>query len=201
MIIWINGAFGSGKTQTAFEMNRRIPNSYVYDPENAGFFINKNIPISIKEADFQDYKMWREVNFSLIKHIEQKYDGVLIIPMTIVNPQYFNEIVSKLRNEGVEVHHFALMASKEVILKRLKGRGDGPNSWPAQQAERCLQGLKNEVFKTHINTEEMSIEEVAERIASMSNVKLCEDNRNKLMKRVGRTVVKLKHIRLLSWRI
>lgn len=24
MIIWINGAFGSGKTQTAFELNRRI---------------------------------------------------------------------------------------------------------------------------------------------------------------------------------
>ncbi|MDR0635583.1 MAG: AAA family ATPase, partial [Treponema sp.] len=29
MIIWINGAFGSGKTQTAFELNRRWNNSYV----------------------------------------------------------------------------------------------------------------------------------------------------------------------------
>jgi adenylylsulfate kinase-like enzyme len=32
MIIWINGAFGSGKTQMAFEINRRLENSYVYDP-------------------------------------------------------------------------------------------------------------------------------------------------------------------------
>ena len=41
MIIWINGAFGSGKTQTAFELHRRIPNLYVYDPENIGSFIKK----------------------------------------------------------------------------------------------------------------------------------------------------------------
>ncbi|CAI6224437.1 hypothetical protein NRS6186_01805 [Bacillus subtilis] len=37
MIIWINGAFGSGKTQTAFELHRRLNPSYVYDPEKMGF--------------------------------------------------------------------------------------------------------------------------------------------------------------------
>lgn len=36
MIIWINGAFGSGKTQTAYELCRRMRGAYVYDPENAG---------------------------------------------------------------------------------------------------------------------------------------------------------------------
>ncbi|MEI3604813.1 hypothetical protein SPD48_03840 [Pseudogracilibacillus sp. SE30717A] len=44
MIIWVNGAFGSGKTQTAYELHRRISNSFVYDPEIIGFFIGKNIP-------------------------------------------------------------------------------------------------------------------------------------------------------------
>ncbi len=44
MIIWINGAFGSGKTQTAYELHRRLDGSYVYDPENAGYFIRKNLP-------------------------------------------------------------------------------------------------------------------------------------------------------------
>jgi chloramphenicol 3-O-phosphotransferase len=33
MIIWLNGAFGAGKTQTAFELHSRIPDSYVFDPE------------------------------------------------------------------------------------------------------------------------------------------------------------------------
>lgn len=64
MIVWINGAFGVGKTQTAFELHRRIKNSFVYDPENLGFFISKNIPASIKnKEDFQDYEVWRELDF------------------------------------------------------------------------------------------------------------------------------------------
>lgn len=50
MIIWINGAFGAGKTQTAYELNRRIENSFVYDPENIGFFINKSMPPSTKKV-------------------------------------------------------------------------------------------------------------------------------------------------------
>ena len=40
MIIWINGAFGAGKTQAAYELRRRAENAYVYDPENAGYFIH-----------------------------------------------------------------------------------------------------------------------------------------------------------------
>lgn len=44
MILWINGAFGSGKTTIAYELNRRIQDSYVYDPENVGYFLRKNAP-------------------------------------------------------------------------------------------------------------------------------------------------------------
>lgn len=202
MIIWINGAFGAGKTQTAFELHRRIENSFVYDPENLGFFISKNIPSSIKnKGDFQDYEVWRELNFSLIKYIEEKYDGVLIIPMTIVNPIYFNEIVGSLRSHGVIVKHFALMASKATLLKRLKSRGDGANSWGAQQIDRCLEGLSNDAFQSHINTENMSIDDVVERIALMSGIKLQSDDMGKFGKKINRIKTQLKHIRFFSWRL
>jgi len=202
MIIWINGAFGAGKTQTAFELHRRIKNSFVYDPENLGFFISKNIPSSLKKkGDFQDYEVWRELNYSLIKYIEVNFDGVLIIPMTIVNPKYFNEIVGYLRNQGVIVKHFALMASKETLLKRLRSRGDGTNSWPAQQIDRCLEGLSNEDFQSHINTENMTIDDVVEKIAFMSNINLLPDNMGRLEKRVNRIITQIKHIRLFSWRL
>lgn len=55
MIIWLNGAFGSGKTTCAFELNRRLPNSFVYDPENIGYFIRNNTPKEIQRFDFQDH--------------------------------------------------------------------------------------------------------------------------------------------------
>lgn len=53
---------------------------------------------------------------------------------------------------------------------------DGVNSWTAKQIDRCLEGLSNEVFQSHINTENMSIKEVVEKVASMSNVNLLPDN-------------------------
>jgi hypothetical protein len=202
MIIWINGAFGAGKTQTAFELHRRIENSFVYDPENLGLFISKNIPSSINNnGDFQDYEVWRELNFSLIKYIEEKYEGLLIIPMTIVNPGYFSEIVGSLRDHGVIVQHYALMASKATLLKRLKSRGDGANSWGAQQIERCLAGLSNEVFQSHINTEHMSIDDVVEKIAFMSDIKLLPDNMSRFEKKLYRIKTQIKHIRLFAWRL
>ncbi|MCM0650274.1 AAA family ATPase [Clostridium swellfunianum] len=202
MIIWINGAFGSGKTQTAFELQRRTENSYVYDPENLGFFISKNMPSSIKnKEDFQDYEVWRELNFSLIKYIEEKYEGILIIPMTVVNPKYFNEIVGYLRNQEIIVKHYTLMASKATLLKRLKRRGDRDNSWGAQQIDRCLENLTSEVFQTHINTENMSIDEVVEKVAEMSNIKLLPDEMGKFKKNLFRIKTQLKHVRLFSWRL
>ncbi len=48
-IIWLNGAFGAGKTQTAYELHRRLENSFVYDPENIGFFFNQNLPSELKK--------------------------------------------------------------------------------------------------------------------------------------------------------
>lgn len=195
LIIWINGAFGSGKTQTAYELHKRIPNSFVYDPENIGFFIGKNIPKEIYREDFQDYSIWREANYTFLKYLNSTYDGVLLVPMTLVNPHYFEEIVVKLRNNGVIVNHFVLWAAKETLEKRLRSRGEGKNSWGAKQIDRCMQALSNELFQYRIDTDDMTIERVAEAIAVKSNIELLPDNRNKLRKRLDRMKTQLKHIR------
>lgn len=198
MIIWINGAFGAGKTQTAFELHRRIPNSFVYDPENVGYFIRSNLPKSIQTSDFQDYEMWRQFNYAMIAYMDQKYEGTLIMPMTIVNPQYFQEIIGELRQQGVQIHHFALMASEETLIRRLRSRGDGKNSWPAQQIDRCLLGLSKDVFRHHIQTDHMTIEAVAEKIAARSGITLLPDPSGKMMKKIKRAITQWKHIRFFS---
>lgn len=201
MIIWINGAFGSGKTQTAFELHRRIPNSYVYDPENIGFFIRKNVPKEIHKGNFQNYLMWREFNYSMLKYIDSEYKGILIVPMTIVNPQFFNEIVGKLRDDGILLNHFTLCASKQILIKRLKSRGEGENSWAAKQIDQCINALAEGIFQHHLDTDNISIEDIVEQIASMSSVTLLPNNHCKLYKKLTRATTQLKHIRLFSWRI
>ena len=172
MIIWINGAFGSGKTQTAAVLHRRIANSFVFDPENAGGYINQNIPPDLLKGDFQDYTLWREINYAMIKYIDSEYNGTIIVPMTIVEPDYLVELTGKLRNAGITVQHFTLCATRETLLKRLESRGEGADSWAAGQIDRCLKGLQQEVFQRHLDTELLTVEEVSELVLSFLELPL-----------------------------
>ncbi|WDV47194.1 AAA family ATPase [Clostridiaceae bacterium M8S5] len=177
MIIWINGAFGSGKTSAAYELNRRISKSYVYDPEEVGFFIRDNIPKDLSLDDFQQFSMWREFNYKMLKYIYNKYSGIIIVPMTITDENYYNEIIEKLRKDNINLKHFVLMADKETLLKRLRKRGDGKNSWPAKQIDRCINNLNKKMFKEHIYTDEMTVEQVIEYISKACEIELLQDTR------------------------
>lgn len=198
MIIWINGAFGSGKTNVAYELNRRVENSYVYDPEEIGYFIRDNIPKELKLSDFQDFNIWRDFNYQMLEYINSNYDGFIIVPMTITNNTYYNEILERLRQDNVDIKHFTLMANKETLINRLRKRGDGRNSWAAKQIDRCVNALADPIFKEHINTDEMTICEVVEYIAESCNINLLPDNRNLINKKVDKFIIWLRHIRLLK---
>ncbi len=166
MILWINGAFGVGKTETAKELHRKIPNSYIFDPENAGGYIHANIPEILKRGDFQDFPMWRSINFEMIRYLAEHFDGTLVIPMTITNRMYYDELVGKL-TEMFDVQVFLLCAERETILSRLISRGELENGWAAQQIERCLTAFENDIPGEKIRTDRIGIEEVAEMILSM----------------------------------
>ncbi|MFD1019707.1 AAA family ATPase [Thalassobacillus hwangdonensis] len=198
MILWINGAFGVGKSQTAHELHRRIPRSFVYDPERIGYFINKNTPNETHKGDFQDYDLWRDSNYNILKYIHDEYDGTVIAPMTIVDPVYFEEIVGRLRRDGIVIHHYVLWASEDTLKKRLRSRGERKNSWAAEQIDRCMVGLSDDVFHERILTDDKTIGEVVEAIAAKSEIELLPDNRNRLRKRVDRMKTQWKQTRFFN---
>ncbi|MCQ6557542.1 AAA family ATPase [Paenibacillus mendelii] len=198
MIIWINGAFGSGKTQTAYELHRRLPDSIVFDPENAGYFIRKNIPKAIAEDDFQNYTMWREINYSMLTYLYREYEGTILVPMSIVNPQIFDELIGKLRNDNVNVHHFTLWASRDVLQRRLRSRGEGKHSWAVQQIDRCMAGLSDDRFKPHLETDPLTTPEVAETIARLLGLDLQPDDRGLVRKAFDRLITQVRHIRFFN---
>lgn len=195
MIIWINGAFGSGKTSCAYELKRRIPNSYVYDPENIGFFINKNVPSEMRKHDFQDYEQWRMFNYLILKEMYNNYSGTIIVPMTIVNPQYYDEIIQHLINDGVILKHFILYASKTTLLKRLNKRLRRGDTWAKRNIERCINAFDNYITEFRIITDEKSIDDVVEEIAEESGLTLLPDKRGRIRKEIDRALVLIKHIR------
>jgi cytidylate kinase len=194
MIIWINGTFGSGKTTTAYELQKRLENSFVFDPERFGYVLMKNVPKEISKDDFQDYPIWRETNYTLLKQVTESFKGIIIVPMTLTNEDYFQEIIGRLREDGIIVKHFTLSASKETIAKRLRKRFEGENSWAYQQMDKRLSFLSKETFQEHIQTDTLSIEEVVETIARLSSIEILPDQRSKVRKALDRFSVKLKEI-------
>src|SRR6218665_2609279 len=123
MIIWINGAFGVGKSHTSYELVRRAQNTFLFDPERVGFFLRKYLPATNQYDDFQNLPLWRVQVLEDLLYCE-KQGVVTIVPMTIVDDEIFDFIIGGLKANGVEVRHFALLATKATVEKRLIKRGD-----------------------------------------------------------------------------
>lgn len=198
MIIWINGSFGSGKTQTAYELQRRIPDSYVFDPEEAGFYLMKNLPDCLSKNDFQEYEMWRSFNREMLLYLQQHYKGTVLVPMTVTNPEYLKEMTEALKAEGIAFYHITLAATMDTLLKRLRGRGEKRGAWVFDQIERCVESLSDAAFGEHIHTDELSIDEVVEAVAGVCGLRLEPDKRSGVVKKLNRLAVWKRHIRLFG---
>ena len=120
--------------------------------------------------------------------------STIIVPMTITNRAYFDEIIGALSRK-YEVKHFILYAEKAVLLKRLASRLEGKSSWAAQQIDRCITAFQEDITEIKIHTDHMSIFQVVETIGELSGVALLEDRRSGLKRRFDSLVTKCGHIR------
>jgi len=142
MIIWINGAYGAGKSTIAEELQTQMANSYLYDPENAGNFIRDNLPGALWLDDFQEYPVWRSIQAGMLLELDKRHDGNVIVPMTIVNQTFYREICDTLLSHGVVIKMFLLCASADVLHERLIRRGERADSWCVAQINRCVHALE-----------------------------------------------------------
>lgn len=132
MIVWINGAFGSGKTTLVDELRARRPEALVYDPEMVGYVLREIV--EVPTGDFQDLRLWRRQVAELAVGLVEEYRRPLLVPMTLVNRTYADEIFGALRGAGVEVRHFFLKVSREVLEQRIDGRSFTPDD-PAKDRQ------------------------------------------------------------------
>jgi len=171
MIIWINGAFGSGKTSVAEAIHKKISKSFVYDPEQVGYFLWDNFPDELKrKGNFQHIDIWRVFNYKILKHINANYAGVIIVPMTIYVKQYYDEILGRLANDGIVVKSFILSATKPTIIDRLVQRGGDVDGWEAQHIDLCINAFEADIPGEKINTENKSIDEIAVEIINRTSI-------------------------------
>ena len=109
-VIWLNGAFGAGKTTVARKLASLLPDAMTLDPEDIGAMLRTVIPAAQQTGDFQDLRMWRSLTVAAIEGVLQDFPGLLLVPVTVVDAIYFDETVGELRRTGITVHHFTLVA-------------------------------------------------------------------------------------------
>ncbi|WP_327729164.1 ATP-binding protein [Streptomyces sp. NBC_00487] len=141
MIVWVNGAFGSGKTTLVEELRGLWPEALVFDPEVIGYVLREIV--EVPTGDFQDLRLWRrQVAESLVGLVEE-YRRPVLVPMTLVNPAYVAEVFGAIEAAGIPLHHFFLKVPEGVLVARIDGRSFTPDD--PEQDERVRQWCKGRI--------------------------------------------------------
>ncbi|MGW7236578.1 NUDIX hydrolase [Streptomyces sp. NPDC054804] len=124
MIVWVNGAFGAGKSTTARELIELIPNSTLFDPEVIGGALTHLLPAKhLAEAgDFQDLPIWRRLVIDTAAAMLAELGGTLVVPMTLLRQEYRDEIFGGLAARRIAVRHVCLTPAETILRERIAGR-------------------------------------------------------------------------------
>ncbi|PKW06163.1 ADP-ribose pyrophosphatase YjhB, NUDIX family [Streptomyces sp. 1222.5] len=123
-VVWINGAFGAGKTTTARELIELIPNSTLFDPEVVGAALTHLLPAKrlAEVSDFQDLPVWRRLVVDTAAGMLAELGGTLVVPMTLLRQEYRDEIFGGLAARRIPVHHLLLAPAETILRQRIAAR-------------------------------------------------------------------------------
>lgn len=192
VIIWVNGAFGVGKTQTAAELCRRLVRAKVQDPEQPGYFLRRWVGPLEGVTDFQQMSLWRTVVAEGLALADT--GGLIVAPMTIVDPMVYDKTIGALKDQGHRVYHVVLDASKATVEQRLRRRGDA-RSWNFAQVDRCLDGLWRLPADLRLDTDQLGLDEVVEALAAGAGLSLVRGRQSRVVAWARRWRVTLAHLR------
>ncbi|UUU33162.1 AAA family ATPase [Streptomyces sp. CA-210063] len=141
MIVWVNGAFGSGKTTLVEELRGRWPEAVVFDPEMVGYVLREIV--EVPTGDFQDLRLWRRQVAEFVVGLVEEYRRPVLVPMTLVNPSYVEEVFGAIGAAGLTVQHFFLKVPEDVLIARIDGRSFTPDR--PEQDERVRRWCKDRI--------------------------------------------------------
>lgn len=132
MIIWINGPFGAGKTTLAKRLRDRRSKSLIFDPEEIGFVVKETL--------------WRGLTIAAVREIRRNYSQDIIIPMTLVHPDYLTEILDGVRRIDDQLLHIFLTLNEDLLRHRIANQTMHPDpnrnaeirEWRLANVARCL---------------------------------------------------------------
>jgi len=152
LVVWINGAFGVGKTCVAEKLVARLPGSLLFDPELLGALLRVVVPQEEQTDDFQDLATWRHLSREAVVSLALSRRAPVIVAMTIARDDYFSEVVEGIRDAEVDLVHVTLVAPGDVIAARLRARSANED-WGLARVERCVEALASPRYAVHLDAQ------------------------------------------------
>lgn len=140
MIVWLNGTFGAGKTTTAGELVRLLPDARLFDPEQVGHLL-AHVDRLPGVADFQHWPPWRHLVVETAAQLLRYVGGTLVVPQTVLTRRYWEEIRSGLRQAGIGVRPFVLHSDRATLTARIDGDAAERRDWRLEHLTRYEEAL------------------------------------------------------------
>lgn len=115
---------------------------------------------------YEDYPLWVEFNYRLLKDIAARYDGYVLVPMTLLRQKSVDEILSRLAADGIDTRLFILEASPETLHDRILARGEEEGCWCMENIELARAGSAA-LPGTHIQTDGKSVENLMDELLTV----------------------------------
>ncbi|SDD01973.1 AAA family ATPase [Glycomyces harbinensis] len=118
MIVWLNGTFGAGKTTTARLLEAALP-ARVFDAEHIGYLL-RGVIGDVPHADFKDWAPWRGLTIETARQVLDFVGGTLVIPQSVLQHQYWTELMDGFAKHDIPVTAFTLHAERDTFERRVR---------------------------------------------------------------------------------
>lgn len=120
VLVWINGAFGAGKTTTARHLVAARPGLRSFDPEWVGALLTAHLPDRAVD-DFQDLAAWRRLVPTVARELADLGGDTLVAVQTVLDPAYWAELADGMHRAGLDPFHVVLDADRDTLTARIRG--------------------------------------------------------------------------------
>lgn len=165
MVVWINGAYGVGKSTLAKKLHERKAHSFIFDAEAVGNAVRDNLPKELYSgAVFEAYPLWFVFCTELLRNISAGFDGDIFVPMTLVCKGSFERIAKPLAESGVAVKHILLVSTHEIVHDRILARGEDEDCWCMENIDLCLKNQREFDGVIRIESTGKTVDELADEV-------------------------------------
>lgn len=158
MIIWISGAYGVGKSTLAESMAAQMENALIFDAEEVGNAVRGNYPNCPYGYIFEDYPLWAEFCYLLLKDIHTKFQKDILVPMTLLRKESY-QIIQRLRDENIQTELIILDADHKTVHDRILSRGEEEGCWCMENIDLAIAGTAS-LPGIHIPAGNISVEDL-----------------------------------------